>query len=134
MGGFPPFSLKAKEGQETEHTQRLFTGLEDQAGTWPMPRWVVVKCEANAQGTNRRAVVANRPNPQRGRGGVPRSINSVPQQEKYPAIQLRTMATIVDVVNNPGSRRADSSPTGQTSLAPSSYRTPHHLPFCAEVA
>ena len=26
----------------------------------PSPRWVVVKCEANSQGTNRRAVVTNR--------------------------------------------------------------------------
>lgn len=42
-------------------SQRLFTGFEYQAGTWHEPRWVVVKCEANAQGTNRRAVVTNRP-------------------------------------------------------------------------
>jgi len=41
--------------------QRLFTGFDYQAGTWQQPRWVVVKCEANAQGTNRRAVVTNRP-------------------------------------------------------------------------
>ena len=31
------------------------------ADSWPAQRWVVVKCEANAQGTNRRAVVTNRP-------------------------------------------------------------------------
>lgn len=31
------------------------------AGSWEQPRWVVLKCEANAQGTNRRAVVTNRP-------------------------------------------------------------------------
>lgn len=45
----------------TGQPQRLFTGFFYQAGTWPEPRWVVVKCEANAQGTNRRAVVTNRP-------------------------------------------------------------------------
>jgi hypothetical protein len=39
----------------------LFTAFEYQAQTWPGPRWVVVKCEANARGTNRRAVVSNRP-------------------------------------------------------------------------
>src|SRR5207248_1873674 len=32
-----------------------------QAGTWPQPRWVVAKAEANDQGTNRRFVVSNRP-------------------------------------------------------------------------
>jgi hypothetical protein len=41
--------------------QRLFTGFDYQAGTWQASRWVVVKCEANSQGTNRRAVVTNRP-------------------------------------------------------------------------
>ena len=40
---------------------RLFTGLDDQAGTWQQSRWVILKCEANALGTNRRAVVTNRP-------------------------------------------------------------------------
>jgi hypothetical protein len=46
---------------QDQQPQRLFTGFWYQAGTWPQPRWVVVKCEANAQGTNRRAVVTNRP-------------------------------------------------------------------------
>jgi hypothetical protein len=45
----------------TGESQRLFTGFWYQAGTWQQPRWVVVKCEVNAQGTNRRAVVTNRP-------------------------------------------------------------------------
>ena len=45
----------------TGQGQRLFTGFDYQAGTWQAPRWVVVKCEANSQGTNRRAVVTNRP-------------------------------------------------------------------------
>jgi hypothetical protein len=40
---------------------RLFTGFWYQAGTWPQPRWVVAKAEANARGTNRRFVVTNRP-------------------------------------------------------------------------
>jgi len=53
---------KAVEQCETTgQPQRLFTGFDYQAGTWQQPRWVVVKCEANAQGTNRRAVVTNRP-------------------------------------------------------------------------
>jgi hypothetical protein len=52
----------AVEMQETTGlSQRLFTAFEYQAGTWDESRWVVVKCEANAQGTNRRAVVSNRP-------------------------------------------------------------------------
>ena len=47
--------------EKTGEPQRLFTGFDYQAGTWQQPRWVIVKCEANAQGTNRRAVVTNRP-------------------------------------------------------------------------
>lgn len=47
--------------EETKQPQRLFTALEYQAGSWGEPRWVVVKCEAHAPGTNRRAVVTNRP-------------------------------------------------------------------------
>lgn len=44
----------------TNQPQRLFTACEYQAATWPQPRWVVVKCEVNEQGPNRRAVVTNR--------------------------------------------------------------------------
>jgi Transposase DDE domain group 1 len=40
---------------------RLFVGFWYQAGTWPQPRWVVAKAEANDRGTNRRFVVTNRP-------------------------------------------------------------------------
>lgn len=47
--------------EQTGRPQRLFTGFDYQAGTWEQPRWVVLKCEANFQGTNRRAVVTNRP-------------------------------------------------------------------------
>jgi hypothetical protein len=47
--------------QATGLPQRLFTAFWYQADSWPTQRWVVVKCEANAEGTNRRAVVTNRP-------------------------------------------------------------------------
>src|SRR5262249_41576440 len=46
---------------ETHEPQRLFAGFWYRAGTWTVPRWVVVKAEANAQGTNRRFVTTNRP-------------------------------------------------------------------------
>lgn len=41
--------------------QRLFHAFWYQAGSWPESRWTIIKCEAHAQGTNRRAVVTNRP-------------------------------------------------------------------------
>jgi Transposase DDE domain group 1 len=44
--------------------QRLFTGFWYQAGSWAGPRWVIAKAEANAQGTNRRFTVSNRPGAQ----------------------------------------------------------------------
>lgn len=44
----------------TGRPQRLFDGFWYRAGTWSMPRWVIVKAEANAQGTNRRFIVTNR--------------------------------------------------------------------------
>jgi hypothetical protein len=47
--------------EQTHEAQRLFTGFWYRAGTWAEPRWVVVKAEANAMGTNRRFVVTNRP-------------------------------------------------------------------------
>jgi Transposase DDE domain group 1 len=40
---------------------RRFTGFWYQAGSWPQARWVIAKAEANAQGTNRRFIVTNRP-------------------------------------------------------------------------
>ena len=54
---------EAVRGFGTRRTtpQRLFAGFWYQAGSWPAPRWVMVKAEANAQGTNRRFVVTNRP-------------------------------------------------------------------------
>ena len=53
--------IAVQQYEQTGQPQRLYTGFEYQAGTWQRPRQVVVKCEANAQGTNRRAVVTNRP-------------------------------------------------------------------------
>lgn len=53
--------LAVANWEATKQPQRLFTAFEYQAGSWFEPRWVVVKCEAHAQGTNRRAVVTNRP-------------------------------------------------------------------------
>ena len=46
---------------ETNEPQRLFLPVEYQADSWPAPRSVVIKVEVHAQGTNRRAVVTNRP-------------------------------------------------------------------------
>jgi hypothetical protein len=41
-------------------SQRLFAAFWYKADSWPAQRWVIVKCEANAEGTNRRAMVTNR--------------------------------------------------------------------------
>jgi hypothetical protein len=46
---------------QSKTPQRLLAGFWYQAETWPLPRWVIVKAEANAQGTNRRFIVSNRP-------------------------------------------------------------------------
>lgn len=47
--------------EETGQSQRLFCAFWYRADSWLAQRWVIVKCEANDQGTNRRAVVTNRP-------------------------------------------------------------------------
>jgi hypothetical protein len=47
--------------EQTGLKQRLFLNLEYQANSWDHPRTVIIKAEAHAQGTNRRAVVTNRP-------------------------------------------------------------------------
>lgn len=49
------------EYQRTGQPQRFFRFIEYQAESWPGPQAVVIKAEAHAQGTNRRAVVTNRP-------------------------------------------------------------------------
>jgi Transposase DDE domain group 1 len=56
--------LQKQASQEYEKTnlpQRLFLLIDYQAETWPESQPVVIKAEAHAQGTNRRAVVTNRP-------------------------------------------------------------------------
>lgn len=56
-----PLLDEAVHGYEaTGEKQRLFCVFPYQAGSWPQPRTTIVKCEAHAQGTNRRAVVTNR--------------------------------------------------------------------------
>jgi hypothetical protein len=52
--------MAVKQYAQTGQPQRLFTAFDYRADSWNQARWVVVKCEANAQGTNRRAVVTNR--------------------------------------------------------------------------
>ena len=47
--------------KKTGQPQRLFLLVDYQARSWAGPQPVVIKVEANAQGTNRRAVVTNRP-------------------------------------------------------------------------
>jgi len=47
--------------ERTGQSQRLFDAFWYRAGSWPTARWVVVKAEANSQGTNRRVVVTSRP-------------------------------------------------------------------------
>lgn len=47
--------------EATAQPQRSFLLLEYQAESWPAPQPVVIKVEVHAQGTNRRAVVTNRP-------------------------------------------------------------------------
>jgi hypothetical protein len=47
--------------EATSEAQRLFRAFWYQARSWSCPRFVIIKCEAHAQGTNRRAVVTNRP-------------------------------------------------------------------------
>lgn len=50
-----------REYEITGEKQRLFHRFQYQAGSWERSRRVIVKCEAHARGTNRRAVVTNRP-------------------------------------------------------------------------
>lgn len=47
--------------EQTHEPQRLFTALSYQAQTWDRARSVVIKVECHVAGTNRRAVVTNRP-------------------------------------------------------------------------
>src|SRR5262249_3407556 len=47
--------------ERTGQPQRSFLALDNRAESWPAPQPVVIKVEAHPQGTNRRAVVTNRP-------------------------------------------------------------------------
>ena len=47
--------------EQTKTSQRLFDAFWYRAGSWDHARWVIVKAEAKAQGTNRRFIVTNRP-------------------------------------------------------------------------
>jgi Transposase DDE domain group 1 len=57
----PLLAEAVRRFEQTGVPQRLFDGFWYQAKGWPWPRWVIVKAEAHAQGTNRRFVVTNRP-------------------------------------------------------------------------
>lgn len=50
-----------QEYERTGQPQRRFCSFWYQAGSWPAQRRVVIKVEVQEQGTNRRAVVTNRP-------------------------------------------------------------------------
>ena len=78
---------------DTSRPQRLFTGFSYQAGSWPMPRWVVVKCEANSPGTNRRAVVNNQPAGCVGRAArcLRRVRRAWRKREPQQGVEVRTM-------------------------------------------
>lgn len=47
--------------EATGEPQRRFCACWYKAGSWPAQRWVIIKSEAHQAGTNRRAVVTNRP-------------------------------------------------------------------------
>jgi len=50
-----------RQFEQTGVKQRLFDAFDYQAGTWSQPRWTVIKAEAGPEGTNRRAILTNRP-------------------------------------------------------------------------
>jgi hypothetical protein len=50
-----------KDFERTGQPQRLFLATRYRAGTWAVDRPIVIKVEAHAEGTNRRAVVTDRP-------------------------------------------------------------------------
>jgi hypothetical protein len=50
-----------KDFEQTKQPQRLFLAVRYQANTWKAAQPIVIKVEAHSQGTNRRAVVTNRP-------------------------------------------------------------------------
>jgi hypothetical protein len=52
---------QARQEERPAQPSRLFDGFWYRAKTWKQSRWVVAKAEANAEGTNRRFVISNRP-------------------------------------------------------------------------
>jgi hypothetical protein len=52
------------DGRPLPPTRRLVDAFWYRAESWPYPRWVIVKAEANARGSNRRFVLSNRPGAQ----------------------------------------------------------------------
>ncbi len=57
----PLLEQVVKQFDASSEPQREFCAFWYRAKSWPVQRWVVIKCEANARGSNRRAVVTNRP-------------------------------------------------------------------------
>jgi hypothetical protein len=57
----PLLQQAVEQFDASSEPQREFCAFWYRAGSWPVQRWVIIKCEANARGTNRRAVVTNRP-------------------------------------------------------------------------
>jgi len=57
----PPLAAAVAAYERTGQPQRSFVPADYRAESWPEPQPVVIKVEAHAQGTNRRAVVTNRP-------------------------------------------------------------------------
>ena len=47
--------------EQTKTPQRLFGAFWYKAKSWEAQRWIIVKVEANSQGTNQRFIVTNRP-------------------------------------------------------------------------
>jgi hypothetical protein len=50
-----------RDFERTKQPQRLFLAVPYQARTWAAPQSLVIKVEVHSQGTNRRAVITNRP-------------------------------------------------------------------------
>lgn len=60
-GSEPLLDQAVRQWEATGQPQRLFDGFWYRAESWPAQRWVVLKAEAHGAGTNRRAVLTNRP-------------------------------------------------------------------------
>jgi hypothetical protein len=56
-----PLAQAVADFERTKQPQRRFLAVRYQAGTWAAEQPIVIKVEAQAEGTNRRAVVTDRP-------------------------------------------------------------------------